>query len=866
MKTARFFSTVLLAAFVFVGIMSVQLGCDKHQNPVEPTKAPDIITMVGGSNGDSATQTEIGPVAASLNQTPVVIGPNDLITVTDYQPTYTQTVNLTMPDVVHRGVINRTGIKDVVVHELSRVTGNLVTINEIVQYQPLTNTIKGVSIYAKYGATGLDILNSIDTYMNGQEWEYYAITKSTKTDYFLLPKKAVAIPPVFGPGNIANLLPKYQELPSPITVPQIAGKIKEVILTTSKGLCIAIDVGIVLSLVSGPEIVGVGAFACALVATDDLAQQVVDMIKQSSNVRVYFKRIEYDGTTDPLILLISTPIPNPQPIFQLDILPNTQVELMQGETKQFNAYPRDASGNIVGAPVSWSTTFGTIDANGLYSATTVGQGTVTASLGSAWPNVPPATVKVVVTAVIANRPPIVSVPASASATINMPITINITKSDPDGNAVQIAVDPGNQTVEWVQGTSYTHTFNVVGVYNVRFTGYDGKAWSPTAICVVTVAGPANRPPVVSVPPTVNATINVPVTINIIKSDPDGNVVQIAVDPGDQTGIEWVQGNSYIHTFKAAGMYNVRFTGHDGKAWSPTAICVVTVAGPANTAPTACMSVSPQNGSGTTASVFTFTSCSTDPETPVDALQVRWQIDGVWTAWTTLKTQTKQWTTVGQKTVVLEVRDAGGLTAQATKTVIVNPPLNNPPTVSVASTTTGQVGATTVIPYTASDRETPSANLCVAVDWLDGSAAVYFWGGAPATYIFKSAGTYDVRFTAWDGTDWSPTAICRVTVTSGCSNMPTLLGPINGQTVSLSAGFSFYWTKVCDGFGEYNLYVMTAPNSTGKTVFAERMTPTYTSLGYWGSGLLPNTTYYWCLQMGNFVGAPLTPFASFRTAP
>ena len=79
--------------------------------------------------------------------------------------------------------------------------------------------------------------------------------------------------------------------------------------------------------------------------------------------------------------------------------------------------------------------------------------------------------------------------------------------------------------------------------------------------------------------------------------------------------------------------------------------------------------------GTTATVFNFDAGeSWDAEEATSQLRVRWdwESDGIWdTEYTTAKTVSHQFTTVGSYTTILEIQDSWGLTGFTYKTMIVN---------------------------------------------------------------------------------------------------------------------------------------------------------------------------------------------------
>ena len=95
----------------------------------------------------------------------------------------------------------------------------------------------------------------------------------------------------------------------------------------------------------------------------------------------------------------------------------------------------------------------------------------------------------------------------------------------------------------------------------------------------------------------------------------------------------------------------------------------------NTAPVASFSITPT--SGTVDTVFDFNATgSSDIEDATSVLEVRWdwENDGTWdTNFSTTKTATHQYATVGTHTIKLEVKDSGGMTNTTTKYLVVQQP-------------------------------------------------------------------------------------------------------------------------------------------------------------------------------------------------
>ena len=104
-------------------------------------------------------------------------------------------------------------------------------------------------------------------------------------------------------------------------------------------------------------------------------------------------------------------------------------------------------------------------------------------------------------------------------------------------------------------------------------------------------------------------------------------------------------------------------------------------------PTATFFVSPDSGITTTSFSVDASAC-TDDWTPSASLEVRWdwKNNGTWTAWTIVKTAHYIYSTTGQYTIKMQVKDTDGLINETTRNVIVS---NPPPT--TAATLDGTKG-------------------------------------------------------------------------------------------------------------------------------------------------------------------------------
>ncbi|MFH1220086.1 MAG: SUMF1/EgtB/PvdO family nonheme iron enzyme [Candidatus Eisenbacteria bacterium] len=173
----------------------------------------------------------------------------------------------------------------------------------------------------------------------------------------------------------------------------------------------------------------------------------------------------------------------------------------------------------------------------------------------------------------------------------------------------------------------------------------------------------------------------------------------------------------------------------------------------DTAPAASFTVTP--ASGTTLTVFQFdASACSDAEDPTPSLQVRWDWynDGTWdTEWSTTKTASVQFGTIGINTMALEVRDTGGLTDTATRQVTVESQ-NTAPTASFNVTpTTGTTD--TVFQFDASscsDVEDPISALQVRWDWENDGTWDTGWSAIKtAIYQYGTPGSKKIKLEVKD---------------------------------------------------------------------------------------------------------------------
>ena len=195
--------------------------------------------------------------------------------------------------------------------------------------------------------------------------------------------------------------------------------------------------------------------------------------------------------------------------------------------------------------------------------------------------------------------------------------------------------------------------------------------------------------------------------------------------------------------------------------------------PPNAPPTVDFTWTPSTGDNTT--VFAFTATASDDHDLSTTIQVRWdwQGDGVWdTQWSTTKTASHQYHSAGNKTVIIEAMDTGGLTSTQSHVVRVTapsppPPSNAPPSVDFTWTPTS--GDTSMVfSFTAQatdDNDQPSA-IQVRWDWNgDGTWDTSWSTTKTATHTFSASGDYTVFVQAIDSGGLTASTSHAVTVTA-----------------------------------------------------------------------------------------------------
>jgi PKD repeat protein len=205
-----------------------------------------------------------------------------------------------------------------------------------------------------------------------------------------------------------------------------------------------------------------------------------------------------------------------------------------------------------------------------------------------------------------DRPPLVSAPAKAVVLVGSSLAFSVTVSDADGDAVSSLVARGVPAgavflpaSDFTSGRlTWTPTAADTGVYPVTFVARNALADSMST--KITVGPhPPDRPPLVTAPASMTAKVGLPLSINVIASDPDGDAItSLSASPLGSAVFRAAADNrsgdlSWTPTAADLGDYGVTFTAANAlfaTAW--TAIHV----GPANEPPSGTLTARPLTGS------------------------------------------------------------------------------------------------------------------------------------------------------------------------------------------------------------------------------------------------------------------------------
>ncbi|MCE9518325.1 MAG: PKD domain-containing protein [Verrucomicrobia bacterium] len=274
-----------------------------------------------------------------------------------------------------------------------------------------------------------------------------------------------------------------------------------------------------------------------------------------------------------------------------------------------------------------------------------------------------------------NQAPTAVASNSAPLTGYAPLAVNFSSvgsSDPDGTVASYSWNFGDGTALSTLANP-AHSYAAAGTFNATLVVKDnyGVASAPASVTVTVQAAPVNQVPVAVASSSAPLTGYAPLTVNFSSagsSDSDGTIASYAWLFGD--GTVSTSANP-AHTYTNVGTYTATLTVTDnqGATSAPVNVTITVQPPPANQAPIAVASATPQNKFVALAVNFS-SAGSSDPDGTIASYS--WNF-GDGTALSTLANPAHSYTTAGTYTATLTVKDNQGLASTPVSLIIIVKP-------------------------------------------------------------------------------------------------------------------------------------------------------------------------------------------------
>ncbi len=466
------------------------------------------------------------------------------------------------------------------------------------------------------------------------------------------------------------------------------------------------------------------------------------------------------SSTPQAPIVIGTPTPGP-------------ITLTQGSLQVFSISVADPNGDATTQQwyLDGTSVGGETGLTYTFNAATAGTHNVTVIVTDGTFNVP-VTWTVTVNAA-GNHAPTIDSTTPAGTTYSMQVstsqTFSVTASDVDGDTLSYAWTLDGAPVG-TNSASYAYTAPAsAGTHTIVITVSDGTDTATHTWTVTVIATPVNHAPVI-------ATYSPAYTTYPLAASTALDFYANATDEdGDVLTYTWMQNGTPVGTnsshYQYAGgnageQYIFTVTVSDG-ALTATRSWTVNIQTTVSQAPT----IDSSSPSGSSVSIETntdqtFSVTASDPDVG-DTLTYQWSVDGVDEAGQTTSSFTKQWSTAGTYTVVVEVSD-GSWTITREWTVTVTAP-NVPPAITASSPAdplTLSASASQTFSVTANDANGDTLTYTWTLDGTPvGTNSASYAYTAPAT-----AGTHVIKVVVSDGTATADKT-WNVTVTTTSNHAP-----------------------------------------------------------------------------------------------
>ncbi|HLG14404.1 MAG TPA: Ig-like domain-containing protein [Blastocatellia bacterium] len=515
-----------------------------------------------------------------------------------------------------------------------------------------------------------------------------------------------------------------------------------------------------------------------------------------------------------------------------------------------------------------------------------------------------------------NTPPTVAITVpSNGATFTAPATISISAnaSDVDGTVTKVEFFANSTLLNTDTSAPYKFVWSGVGAgaYSLTAKATDNQGASTTSSPVnVSVGGPSNNPPTISITSPANgATFTAPaaMTITASASDSDGSISKVEFFSGPSLiGTDTSAPYSFTWTNVAAGTYDLSAKATDNLGANAFSATVrVTVSATGNIPPSVSITSPADSTAYTAPATVTIAAAASDSDGTVT--KVDFFAGATLVGTDSVAPYVATWSNVPAGSYSLTARATDNVGATSTSIAVaitVNNPPNTPPSVSITSPVNGAA-------FTA------PANILIAVTASDGDGFIskveFFGGGAligtsttpPYSVNWSSvaAGNYQLTARATDNLGASATSAPVSITVSGAGNVPptvTITTPLTGAVFAAPANipinanasdsdgtvskveflagntllgtvtsppYKFIWTGV--GAGSYTLIARATDNGGAISSHSVAVTVTANNCSFIqpsgdGSGESDSTNIENCLSAAGHAG--LTPGQFYINRP
>ena len=394
-----------------------------------------------------------------------------------------------------------------------------------------------------------------------------------------------------------------------------------------------------------------------------------------------------------------------------------------------------------------------------------------------------------------DRAPVVTAPATASVNENSLLTVNVTASDPDAQAITSLTATGTAITAGAtfaaNGTntagtlSWTPTFSQAGSFSATFTATN--ALSGSASTSILVGSPPDRAPVVAAPATMNGNVEVLLTFTVTATDPDGGAITSLTAAALPSGAAFASNAAHTSgtfdwtpTFAQAGSYAVTFTASN--ALSGSASTAILVSSATDRAPVV---TAPATATGIIGALLTFTVSANDPDgdaiTSFAAVGTAITAGATFTAGGGNTTGTLSWTPSSTGSFSVRFTAANILSGSASTGINIG---GGAPVVTAPATASINENALLTINITAFDADGPAITSLTASGTVVTAGATFAAGAGNMsgtlswTPTFTNSGNYAATFTATN--TLSGSASTAITVNQ-VDRLPVVIAPATAST-------------------------------------------------------------------------------------